>query len=147
MESAEATMQGISTGSYRPALNVSFCSIYRWTVAAIPAHHRLGVWDQDPPRRGSVSDFKEAFMTTVRFTIQEAQHVAEALGLDLTQERFDVEQFRMGMDVELEHGRRDPQTNVTNDDPVTTGRIALAHLRELPDYYTRLAAMEGESGT
>jgi hypothetical protein len=49
------------------------------------------------------------------------------------------------MDVELEHGRRDPQTNVTNDDPLTTGKIALAHLRELPDYYTRLAAMEGDS--
>jgi hypothetical protein len=86
-------------------------------------------------------------MTTIRFTTQEARQVAEALGLDLAQEPFDIEQFRMGMDVELEHGHRDPQTNVTNDDPVTTGKIALAHLRELPDYYTRLAAMEGESET
>ncbi len=86
-------------------------------------------------------------MTTARFTTEEARHVAEALGLDLAQERFDIEQFRMGMDVELEHGRRDPQTNVTNDDPVATGRIALAHLRELPDYYTRLAAMEHEGET
>ena len=84
-------------------------------------------------------------MTTAHFTTQEARQVAEALGLDLGQERFDIEQFRMGMDVELEHGRRDPQTNVTNDDPLTTGKIALAHLRELPDYYTRLAAMEAES--
>ena len=86
-------------------------------------------------------------MTTAHFTTQEARQVAEALGLDLGQERFDIEQFRMGMDVELEHGRRDPQTNVTDDDPLTTGKIALAHLRELPDYYTRLAVMEGESET
>ena len=86
-------------------------------------------------------------MTTAHFTTQEARQVAEALGLDLAQERFDIEQFRSGMDVELEHGRRDPQTNVTNDDPLTTGKIALAHLRELPDYYTRLAVMEGESET
>jgi Protein of unknown function (DUF5661) len=93
------------------------------------------------------SNDKEALMTTARFTTQEARQVAEALGLDLGQESFDIEQFRMGMDVELEHGRRDPQTNVTNDDPLTTGKIALAHLRELPDYYTRLAAMEGEGET
>jgi hypothetical protein len=93
------------------------------------------------------SNDKEALMTTARFTTQEARQIAEALGLDLGQEPFDIEQFRMGMDVELEHGRRDPQTNVTNDDPLTTGKIALAHLRELPDYYTGLAAMEGEGET
>ena len=64
------------------------------------------------------------------------------IGLDFPREPFDVEQFRRGLDVELEHGRRDPETNVTDDDPVMTARIALAHLRELPDYYTRLAEME-----
>ena len=53
----------------------------------------------------------------------------------------------MGLGIELEHGRRDPATNVTNDDPVVTGKIALAHLRELPDYYTRLADMEAEAGS
>ena len=58
---------------------------------------------------------------------------------------FDVEQFRRGMEVELEHGSHDPQTNVTNDDPVITGKIAWAHLREMPDYYDRLAAMEAEA--
>jgi len=51
----------------------------------------------------------------------------------------------MGLEVELEHGRRDPKTDVTHDDPITTGRIALAHLNELPDYYTRLAKMEAEA--
>jgi len=49
------------------------------------------------------------------------------------------------MDVELEHGARDPETNVTDDDAITTGRIALAHLREIPDHYTRLAVMEAEA--
>ena len=81
------------------------------------------------------------------FTSDEAVAIAENLGLDLTGEPFDLEQFRMGLDVELEHGRRDPATNVTDDDPVVTGKIALAHLRELPDYYTRLAAMEADAGS
>jgi hypothetical protein len=58
---------------------------------------------------------------------------------------FDLEQFRMGMDVELEHGARDPQTNVTDDDLTMTAKIARAHLDEFPDYYTRLAKMEAEA--
>jgi hypothetical protein len=49
------------------------------------------------------------------------------------------------MEVELEHGRHDPQTNVTNDDPILTAKIALAHLKEFPDYYTRLKRMEEEA--
>lgn len=80
--------------------------------------------------------------TRPRFTTAEARRIASEIGVDLARERFDLEQFRMGLDVELEHGRRDPATNVTDDDPATTGKIALAHLRELPDYYTRLAGME-----
>ncbi len=59
--------------------------------------------------------------------------------------KFDIEQFRMGLDVELEHGRRSPLTNVTNDNPILTGKIALAHLREFPDYYTRLKKLEKEA--
>ena len=58
---------------------------------------------------------------------------------------FDVEQFRAGMDVELEHGRHDPATDVTGDDPAVTGKIALAHLNEFSDYYTRLEKMEAEA--
>ena len=61
------------------------------------------------------------------------------------QSRFDVEQYRMGLDVELEHGLVDPHTNVTNDDPMVTGKIALAHLNEFSDYYTRLDKMEKEA--
>jgi len=74
------------------------------------------------------------------FTTEEAKRVGEILGINWR--KFDVEQFRMGMDVELEHGLRYPHTNVSNDDPIITGKIALAHLNEFSDYYTRLAKME-----
>ena len=77
------------------------------------------------------------------FAAEEAKRIGEALGIDWS--KFDVEQFRMGMDVELEHGLHDPNTNVTNDDPLMTGKIALAHLNEFPDYYTRLEKMEKEA--
>ncbi len=77
------------------------------------------------------------------FTAEQAKDIGEALGVNWT--RFDVEQFRMGMDVELEHGKSDPGTNVTDDDPLTTGKIALAHLNEFPDYYTRLTRLEQEA--
>lgn len=77
------------------------------------------------------------------FTAEEAKEIGERLGIDWTE--FDVEQFRMGMDVELEHGLIDPATNVTDDDPVITGKIALAHLNEFGDYYTRLEIMEREA--
>lgn len=77
------------------------------------------------------------------FTAEEAKNIGEQLGLEW--DKFDVEQFRMGMDVELEHGTVDPATNVTDDNPLTTGKIALAHLNEFPDYYTRLEAMEEEA--
>ena len=78
-----------------------------------------------------------------RFAAEEAKKIGEALGIDW--KNFDVEQFRMGLDVELEHGLRDPKTNVTNDDPIMTGKIALAHLNEFSDYYTRLKKMEEEA--
>jgi len=79
------------------------------------------------------------------FTFEEAKEIGEKLGIKWV--RFDVEQFRMGMDVELEHGTRDESTNVTNDNPLTTGKIALAHLNEFPDYYTRLDKLEEEAKT
>jgi len=74
------------------------------------------------------------------FTEEEAKEIGEQLGIKW--DKFDVEQFRMGMDIELEHGTVDSNTNVTNDDSLMTGKIALAHLNELPDYYTRLEEME-----
>jgi hypothetical protein len=79
------------------------------------------------------------------FTTEQAKSVGAQIGIDWGQAPFDVEQFRAGMDVELEHGMRDPATDVTGSDPVITGKIALAHLNEFPDYYTRLDAMEKEA--
>ena len=78
-----------------------------------------------------------------KFTTEEAKQIGESLGIDWS--KFDVEQFRMGLDVELEHGLVDPHTNVTNDDPIMTGKITLAHLNEFSDYYTRLYEMEEEA--
>ncbi len=77
------------------------------------------------------------------FSAEEAKKIGEQLGINWN--KFDVEQYRIGMNVELEHGSQDPVTNVTNDDPLTTGKIALAHLNEFPDYYTRLKKMETEA--
>ncbi len=79
------------------------------------------------------------------FTAEQAQTTGELIGIDWAASPFDVEQFRMGMNVELEHGAHDPSTDVTGSDPIVTGKIALAHLNEFPDYYTRLAVMESEA--
>jgi hypothetical protein len=79
------------------------------------------------------------------FSPDEARQIGQAIGIDWSSAPFDVEQFRAGLQVELEHGRHDPATNVTGDDPHVTGKIALAHLNEFPDYYTRLAQMEAEA--
>jgi hypothetical protein len=80
-----------------------------------------------------------------RFNTEEARRVGEEIGIAWETAPFDVEQFRFGMDVELEHGTQDPATNVTDDDPITTGKIALAHLNEFADYYVRLEKMEAEA--
>jgi hypothetical protein len=78
-----------------------------------------------------------------RTTPEQAREVGDRIGVDW--DRFDLEQFRAGMDVEYEHGSRDPQTDVTGDDPIVTGKIALAHMKEFPDYYDRLQRMEREA--
>ena len=83
--------------------------------------------------------------TNQRFTADDARAIGEEIGIDSDVSPFDVEQFRDGMTVELEHGLRDERTNVSNDDPHVTARIALAHLNEFPDYYTRLERMEEEA--
>jgi len=80
---------------------------------------------------------------TRRTTSEEARRVGDVIGVDWS--RFDLEQFRAGMDVEFEHGAHDLQTDVTHDDPIVTGKIALAHMKEFPDYYERLERMEAEA--
>jgi len=77
------------------------------------------------------------------FTTEQATEIGNKLNIDWN--RFAVEQFRMGLDVELEHGLNDPTTDVTGNDPILTGKIALAHLNEFADYYTRLQKMEREA--
>ena len=79
----------------------------------------------------------------LKVSAREARRVGAKLGLDWA--RVDLDQFRRGLEVELEHGARDPETNVTNNDTILTGKIAWAHLKEFPDYYTRLAQMEAEA--
>lgn len=77
------------------------------------------------------------------FTTEQARKIGDKLGIDWS--RSNVEQFRMGLNVELEHGLHDPSTDVTGNDPILTGKIALAHLNEFADYYTRLKKMEQEA--
>jgi hypothetical protein len=76
------------------------------------------------------------------FELDAAKKIGDDLGVDWT--TIEVAQFRKGLEVEFEHGTRDPQTNVTGDDPLLTGKIAWAHLKEIPDYYDRLEQMEAE---
>jgi len=78
-----------------------------------------------------------------RISAEEARNVGSTLKIDWT--KVDLEQFRRGLEVELEHGVRDPETNVTNDDLTLTGKIAWGHLKEFPDYYTRLDKLEAEA--
>ena len=82
-------------------------------------------------------------MSKKTFTRDQAKTIGEQLGIN--SDKFDLEQFSAGLGVELEHGTVNQTTNVTGDDPLLTGKIALAHLTEFPDYYTRLAKMEAEA--
>jgi hypothetical protein len=79
------------------------------------------------------------------FLTDEARRIGERIGIDWVSSRFDVEQFRIGLAVELEHGCRDPATNVSDDDELTTGKISLAPSNEVPDYYTPFGKMEAEA--
>lgn len=79
------------------------------------------------------------------FTTEEARNIGDQIGINF--DSIDLEQFRQGLAVELEHGISDTETNVTNDDLTTTGKIAWAHLKEIPDYYTRLHKMEQDAGS
>ncbi len=84
-------------------------------------------------------------MIKKEFTLDEAKEIGDLLNIDFS--TVDLEQFRLGLGVELEHGIQDLETNVTNDNELITGRIAWAHLKEIPDYYTRLKKMENEAGS
>ncbi|MCL2757088.1 MAG: hypothetical protein FWD43_03290 [Coriobacteriia bacterium] len=78
----------------------------------------------------------------MEFTLEQARDVAVQLGIDFSTKGYTLEEFAFGMNVELEHGTADPFTNVTNDDPIVTGKIALAHLNEVPMYYNEKIGLE-----
>jgi DNA-binding response OmpR family regulator len=80
-----------------------------------------------------------------RFTTEEVRRIGVEIGIDWATAPFDVQELRAGMDVELEHGTQDLETNVTDDDVTVTAKIARAHLNEFPDYYSRLAVLEAEA--
>lgn len=82
-------------------------------------------------------------MAKRNISADEAKRIGSTLRIDWA--KVDLEQFRRGLEVEFEHGARDPETNVTNDDATMTGKIAWAHLKEFPDYYTRLDRLEAEA--
>ena len=82
-------------------------------------------------------------MSKKTISIDEARSIGTTLGIDWT--KIDLNEFRRGLEIEFEHGAHDPETNVTNDDPILTGKIAWAHLKELTDYYTLLDRMEAEA--
>jgi hypothetical protein len=94
----------------------------------------IGAPAQNPARRNP--------SPAPKITLKQAQDTGKKLGVNWKTSRFDAEQFRMGMQVELEHGDRRDVTNLTGDDLIATGMIALAHLLELDRYYYLLDEME-----
>jgi hypothetical protein len=93
--------------------------------------------------KNNIPNFNYIMKAKKGFTVKEAEEIGKELNINWG--KFDIEQFRLGLVVELEHGLRSPETNVTGDDPILTGKIALAHLNEFPDYYTRLGKLEEEA--
>ncbi len=84
-------------------------------------------------------------LLVTKFTLKDAKEIGQKIGIDWSKSKFNPNQFLMGINVELEHGLRDPETNVTGNDPILTGKIARAHLNEFPDYYDRLEKLEKEA--
>lgn len=97
---------------------------------------------QNNMKRGSIQSPPISSTPKVSFNTAEAMKIANKLGIYFSKERFDLEQIRMGLDIELEHGRK---FNITEDNPLLTNRIAFSHLNEIPDYYTRLKKLKDEA--
>lgn len=107
--------------------------------------------DRTPTSTAPVSQQKEPDIGAIElatrrsFTRDEGQVIATELGIGFGRLGCDLEQFRTGLGVELEHGSRGSEADVSGNYPIVTGRFALAHLTEFPDYYTRLAILEREA--
>ncbi|MEH7352606.1 DUF5661 family protein [Neobacillus drentensis] len=104
-----------------------------------------------PTKRNIINKYPNRIQTNnlnivkTSFSKEEAAAIALLLGIDFNKSKFDLDEFWMGVNTELEHGKQSSQTNVTGDDPIITGKIALAHLNEFPDYYKRLKVLEEEA--
>jgi hypothetical protein len=107
-------------------------------ISAKVRDHYLAGRMPEKPGKGAGTPLNEKR----QFTAEEARLIGTQLKIDWS--HVDLEQFRRGLEVELEHGARDVQTDVTGDDLMLTGKIAWAHLKEIRDYYTRLDRMEAE---
>ncbi|GHH98818.1 DUF5661 family protein [Neobacillus kokaensis] len=99
------------------------------------------------PTTGSPNRYRNNCSATrdKSFSKEEATAIALLLGINFSKSKFDLDEFWMGVNTELEHGKISSQTNVSGDDPIITGKIALAHLNEFPDYYKRLKVLEEEA--
>jgi hypothetical protein len=102
--------------------------------------------ESTPPNRKpldvrTLTFIKQAIMKT--FSTQNAKEIGDSLGINWNEVNLD--EFTKGLNVELEHGTKFPETNVTDNDTTITGKIAWAHLKEFPDYYTRLEKLENEA--
>ena len=82
-------------------------------------------------------------MSKKEFSLEEAKQIGDRLGIDW--KKYDLEQFRLGLHVELEHGSQNSSPNIPIDDELLIAKIVLAHLNEIPDYYTWLIKMESEA--
>ena len=75
-----------------------------------------------------------------KFNSKNAKVIGDDLGINWKEVK--LQEFTKGVNVEFEHGKKFPETNITNNDKILTGKIAWAHLKEFPDYYTRLEKLE-----
>jgi len=83
-------------------------------------------------------------LTDAQVTSEEARIIRAEVGAEAL--LISVDDFKLGLVIELEHGVQFPDANVTNNHPILTGKIVLAHLKEMLDYYPRLevAELEGD---
>ena len=79
-----------------------------------------------------------------KLNLTDAKTIGDDLGINWNE--VDINEFTKGVNIEFEHGTKYPETNVTNNDKKLTGKIAWAHLKEFPDYYTRLEKLEKKAG-
>ena len=114
-----------------------YCLITNSVNAAIFYHSEILI---DPHPRHEI---KDATRLKTAFTLTEVKEIGTRVGIDF--EKYRLEEFKKGLEVELEHGKKIAETNITNDDVYLTAKIAWAHLHEIPDYYTRLEKMEKDA--